>query len=64
MTAIAAKTKHCKKWKAIHEIGCRILSIDPDQNINGFITVAKYISDFTDARHHPPRTEDFRQLVI
>lgn len=63
MTAEIAKTKHRREWAFIHKAGCEILHINPDQEIARFITLAKFISDFTDQHSFPPRKKDFLTFV-
>ena len=62
MTAIAAKTKHRKEWAYIHQSGCSLLHIKPNEEIERFVKLAQFISNFTDQYNHPPRTRDFLQI--
>jgi hypothetical protein len=58
MTAAIAKTQHRHQWMVIHKIACQILQFDPDADIDRFITLATFISIFTDKTGHPPRRKD------
>jgi len=62
MTAAIAKTQHRRHWAMIHRQACKMLSIDPDRDIDRFMSVASFISDFTDRFSHPPRFKDFPAL--
>lgn len=59
MSSVVAKTHHLHQWAFIHKAGCQILGINADQECDRFMSMAKFIADFTDKHNRPPRKQDF-----